>query len=123
MPGVEEVDLLLFPHAGSAGEEVRRRVVRNRRLRRQRLLLRGPERVFSRKGEGEVGLERPIRGTGRVILLGHDEVRVAVAYRQHSLVIEDRLREPVAEVSQEEALEHPPGRDFLPGEGAGGEEG
>ncbi|RII13898.1 hypothetical protein DSC45_21595 [Streptomyces sp. YIM 130001] len=76
----------------------------------QRLLLRAPERVALLEGERQEELQGPIGGSGRVVLLGHVEIRVAVADGQQTRVVGDRLSCPPAQVAQGEALDLPPGQ-------------
>ena len=71
-----------------------------------RRLLRLPERVILRQRQHGERLHRPVRRTGRVVALGHEQVRIVIADGQHAVAREDGLAEPLAHVAQQQVLHH-----------------
>ncbi|MNI44070.1 hypothetical protein D3C73_984220 [compost metagenome] len=51
----------------------------NRRKLRQRQLGFPPERMLFAKSQQQEGLQRPIRRSRGVVVLGHDEIRIGIA--------------------------------------------
>ena len=83
--------------------------------RRQRQLRRQPEGIILTHRQNQHGFQGPVGRARRIVILRHDQIRVAIAHAQHAITIEQRLLQPPAEMAQDDALDHPRGECLQPG--------
>lgn len=70
-------------------------------------LVRLPERMILRQSQTRKRLHRPIRRAGRVVALRHQQAWIAIADGQHAVAGENRFREPLAHIAEQQMLHLP----------------
>ena len=66
----------------------------------QRQLRLQPEGIILTHRQNQHGFQGPVGRTRRIVILRHNQIRVAIAHAQHAITIEQRLLQPPAEMAQ-----------------------